>query len=671
MPETKPPRLLVVEDEIVTARDLQGTLEELGYDVPEVASSGQEALNLAAELLPDIALMDIQLGASRRDGIATAHDLRRKLGVPVIYLSAYADPAMLRRAGATAPFGYLTKPFERRSLHATIEMALVKQRQERRERPAKEIWSSSSLTSIGDGIIATDSRGMVKFLNPAAQTLTGWTQTAAFGQELDDVFALFDQETLQARRALAARVIAKGKRTSGGLPVLLRQRQGAMIPVEVNAAPIHDQRDGSLLGVIAVFRDQRQRRNVEIAKDSLRQLESLEILAGGIAHDLHNALSVIAGNIFLVDSADAPAQARKCARTRIQEAVSRAQSLTGQFLSFSKDGSPVRRETDFGHLLSEELHRVCHSVQQILPRVHCRLEIEPGLWSGQADEAQIRRALENLLRNALQALPADGGEIVARARNCTRAQLPARLLGETPESAGEPEGHFVQLEISDTGCGISESNLPQVCDPFFTTRPAASGLGLSVCLSIARKHSGFLSVESAAGAGAAASLYLPASGPNTRLFETPPEAQMEHSGDSIAKGQKVAPSASLHVLVMDDEPLMCQLLTIMLGSLGHRAVTAQTGEEALRLYEEAAPNDPFDIVCVDLVNKLGMGGEQMMALLRERHPGAVGLACSGYAQHPAMMDFKAHGFSGRLAKPFDLESLDLGLRETALASRQS
>lgn len=646
---------------MITARDLQGTLEELGYDVPEVASSGAEALNLAAALLPDIALMDIKLGTSPRDGIEIAHDLRRKLGVPVIYLSAYADPAILRRASATAPLGYLTKPFERRALHATIEMALVKQRQERLHHPAKEVWSSASLTSIGDGVIATDSRGIVKFLNPAAQTLTGWTQASAFGQALDDVFALFDPETHRPRFALAARVIAKGTPGSGGHPVLLRQRSGAMIPVEKNASPIHDQRDGSLLGVIVVFRDQRERPHLDRARDRARQFENLELLSSGIAHDLHNLLAVIAGNVSLADNAQAPEQAHEHTRARIQEAVVRAQSLTGQFLAFSKDTVPVRRETDFGDLLAGEVNRLCQSVRQILPRVKWRLEIAPGLWSGKADESQIRRALENLLRNALQALPADGGEIIARARNCTRAQLPARLLAPAPGHSGEPASHFVQLEISDTGCGIPASSLPHVCDPYFTTRPAASGLGLSVCLSIASKHAGFLSVESQAGSGATATIYLPANAPSPearpRLLETPPKPRTRDAG-----------AGALRVLVMDDEPLMCQLLAIMLGSLGHRAVTAQTGEEALRLYDEAASDDPFDIVCIDLVNKLGMGGQEMMALLRERHPDAVGLACSGYAQHPAMTDFKAHGFSGRLTKPFDLESLELGLRQTVLSS---
>ena len=126
MTAARPTRLLVVEDEIITARDLQDSLQEIGYDVPDIASSSAEAMKMAAAFRPDLVLMDINLGKGKRDGVKTAAELREQLDIPVIYLTAYADQATLDRAGGTAPLGYLMKPFERRELNATIQMALVK-----------------------------------------------------------------------------------------------------------------------------------------------------------------------------------------------------------------------------------------------------------------------------------------------------------------------------------------------------------------------------------------------------------------------------------------------------------------------------------------------------------------------------------------------------------------
>ena len=659
---TKPARLLVVEDEIITARDLQDSLEELGYDVPDIASSGGEALDLAAALQPDLVLMDINLGADRRDGVEIARELRERFGLPVIYLTAYADQATLARASMTAPLGYLTKPFERRELHATIQMALVKRQMDEQLRQS-ESWYSTSLSCIGDGVIATDAAGKVKFVNPVAETLTGWSHLEAVGQPLDVVFPLYRGAAREQVPDLAARVLSDNRTIFLEDGAMLRSRAGTFIPVDDSAAPIRDQRDGSLLGVVVVFRDVSEKQQVAAELERARRLESLGTLAGGLAHDLNNILAIVAGNVSLATTPGAPAEMQARAFATIDTAVRRAKALTSQFLTFSKGGEPIRRATDLPAVLAEEIDLVFDHAETADARVEHRLEIVPGLWTVEADEGQIRRVLENLLRNAIQSLPGTGGSVTARADNCTRESLlaaPATGVGGIPEGDAT---HFVKLEVTDTGGGISPENLAHVCDPYFTTRTTGSGLGLSVCHSIARKHDGFLRIHSTVGEGTTVAIYLPA---------CPPKVAAERlDGQASPPPPSAAPEEQRkrRVLVMDDESLMRELLSSMLGYLGYSAVTSKTGEEALRLYAEAAAGgNAFDIVCIDLVNKLGMGGEEMIKRLRQFDPKAVALVCSGYSDHPIMAKYRSYGFNGCLPKPVSLEDLSLGLKQAVAAA---
>ena len=658
MTAPKPVRLLIVEDEMITARDLQDSLEELGYDVPEIASSGSEALDLAAALHPDLVLMDINLGGASRDGVEVAAELRDRFGLPVIYLTAYADQATLARASVTAPLGYLTKPFERRELHATIQMALVKRQLDEQLRQS-ESWYSTSLSSIGDGVIATDAAGRVKFINPVAEALTGWGLADAIGKPLGEVFPLSDRKTHAQRPDLATRVLTGHQTIFLEEDTLLCSRAGSLVPVDDSAAPIRDARDGSLLGVVVVFRDLSEKQEMAAELERARRLESLGTLAGGLAHDLNNILAIIAGNVSMATTADAAPETQLRAFAKIDAAVRRAKALTGQFLTFSKGGEPVRRSMELRALLIEEFDLMFGDGAGADEHTERRLEIAPDLWTLEADEGQLRRVVENLLRNAVQSLSCGWGRVTLRAFNGCGDDWPCALVGGHDESSGAPT-HWIQLEVSDNGCGIPSDDLARVCDPYFTTRTTGSGLGLSVCHSIARKHNGCLRIHSNVGEGTTVVVCLPALPPAAAR----PATAAGTGGHGQPPASPSDTSRSLRVLVMDDEPLMRELLARMLNYLGHRATTAETGEEALRLHEEArTAGDAFDAVCIDLVNKIGMGGQEMMARLQSSDPGVVALVCSGYCDHQIMANYRSYGFAGCLPKPINLEQLSHGLRQ--------
>jgi diguanylate cyclase (GGDEF)-like protein/PAS domain S-box-containing protein len=247
---------MVVEDESVVALSLRKKLESLGYEVPAVCGSGEEALAKVTTVQPDAILMDIML-AGQLDGVATAQRILDRYRVPIIYLTAYSDERTLQRAKHTAPFGYLIKPFEGRELRSTLEMALYRHQMEKQLEDQKR-WLTATLRSIGDGVIAATPQRAVAFMNPAAEAVTGWTEAAAIGQALGTVVALCDEQSRAPVDCLTAPAEAAPAEW------LLVTRDGGEKPVEYKAAPIADER-GVPLGVVLSLRDVSERRQTQKA----------------------------------------------------------------------------------------------------------------------------------------------------------------------------------------------------------------------------------------------------------------------------------------------------------------------------------------------------------------------------------------------------------------------
>ena len=263
--------ILLVEDENIVALDLRMRLTKLGYSVLGMAASGEEAVAKATSLAPDLVLMDINLKGDM-DGIGAAEQIKARLDIPVIFVTAYADENTLQRAKITEPYGYLLKPFEERELHTSIEIALYKHKMERRLKES-ERWHSTTLNSIGDAVITTDTQGRITFMNPVAEGLTGWPAAEALGQEAAVVFSVIAEETRAATQSPIATVLREGVTAELADGTLLVSRNGREIPIDDSAAPIIDEQ-GNVSGVVLVFhditerrraRDQIQRHNRELA----------------------------------------------------------------------------------------------------------------------------------------------------------------------------------------------------------------------------------------------------------------------------------------------------------------------------------------------------------------------------------------------------------------------
>lgn len=179
-------KILVVEDEVIIAIDIKNRLTKLGYTVTAIAFSGEEAINKATDDCPDLVLMDINLKGNI-DGVEAAAQISDRFNIPIIYLTANADNTTLERAKATEPLGYLLKPFKEKELHTTIEITLSKYKTEKKLKESEQ-WLATVLKSISDAVITSDIQGVITFMNPVAEALTGWKQEDAFGKSSKEVF---------------------------------------------------------------------------------------------------------------------------------------------------------------------------------------------------------------------------------------------------------------------------------------------------------------------------------------------------------------------------------------------------------------------------------------------------------------------------------------------------
>lgn len=244
------PRILVVEDEQITAAVLQKQLQAFGYDVPETVSSGEAAIEKAEELRPDLVLMDIQLDG-QMDGVEAAAHIRSHFHLPVVFITAYSNKQVLDRVKVTEPYGYILKPFEERELHVVVEMALYKHRMERALQESEK-WLDAILKSIGDGVVATDKESRITFLNPEAERLTGWTNEEAKGRMLDEVVKLIHEETRMPVEALLQRAMREGVPLAIRTALVAKNRTCRQL--ENSATPVVDDA-GRTVGGVMVFRD--------------------------------------------------------------------------------------------------------------------------------------------------------------------------------------------------------------------------------------------------------------------------------------------------------------------------------------------------------------------------------------------------------------------------------
>jgi len=252
-------RILIVEDEGLIARDIENMVKNAGYAVCGVVQSGTEAIRQAEALEPDLVLMDILL-QGEMDGIEAAYIIRERFNLPVIYLTSHADETTLERAKVSEPLGYTLKPVEQKELITVMEMALYKHKLELKLKEREE-WLGTILHSIGEGVVATDRKGCVTFMNPVAEKLTGWSQPESIGKPLTSILHTVDEESGKLVRISIPEILSGQLRSPVNGTVQIVNYQDK-IPVEINTTLIRDGKDGAS-GLVLVLYDLTERKRYE------------------------------------------------------------------------------------------------------------------------------------------------------------------------------------------------------------------------------------------------------------------------------------------------------------------------------------------------------------------------------------------------------------------------
>ncbi len=382
---------------------------------------------------------------------------------------------------------------------------------------------------------------------------------------------------------------------------------------------------------VQIRRQLEQQGALERELERASKLESLGLLAGGIAHDFNNLLTVILGNLTLARLDPVVETAAGDCLGDAERGAQRARDLTQQLLTFAKGGDPHRTAVSLPEVVREATEFVLRG-----SNVAASFNFAPGLWAAEVDRGQIGQVVHNLVLNAIQAMPA-GGEV--------RLALANTLI----DDAGVPPlaaGRYLKLKVADTGPGMAPSVQARIFDPYFTTKKAGNGLGLATVHSIVRRHKGHITVASEEGRGTTFHLWLPASAEAVQ----PAETTVHHTLPAVVAGKRV--------LVMDDEPDIRRLVTVLLQRMGLEVVAVGDGEETVESFRRArADGRAFDLVIMDLTVPGGMGGNDAMQTLAAIDPGVRAIVSSGYSNDPVLADYRAFGFRGMVRKPYNIEEL--------------
>jgi len=630
MPPTSAPSILIVEDEGIVALDLQESLIRMGYDPYAIAASADEAIACVAERCPDLVLMDIRIRGDR-DGIEAAAVLRERFLVPVLFLTAHADDATVARAKATTPHGYLLKPVRAAELRSAIEVALYRHEVEKRLHE-RERWFSTTLRSIGDAVITVDLAGKVTFMNQVAERLTGVALEQALGKPAGDVIRLdhrdSDRDATPLDRALRQREtveLAEAALVGSGADNRI---------VADSAAPVIDK--GQLLGAVMVFRDVTEQKQLEQRLELADRLASLGTMAAGVAHEVNNPLAVVVGHasqlarqttdmLRRLDTKTATLEETRElleevleAQAEVQSAATRIQRIVADLKAFSRPVAEAAGTANIARAI-EWARRATAS--DVAPRAKLEIHQDDLELYASIDELRLGQVLVNLLTNAAHAIPAGNP-----AAHAITIAVSRRADG------------YIDLAVTDTGCGIDDTVRERMFEPFFTTKAlgVGTGLGLSICHGIVKHAGGDIEVESEPGRGSTFRVVLaPASRQPTPRPPSRPEP---------LRGR---------ILVVDDELPLLRLTKRMLHR--HEVHCVDSATEALARLNA---RERFDVIICDVMMP-GMTGIQLYETLLERAPAEAArmLFISGGTVGKAD-DFRRAVSNRFLDKPFTADVIE-------------
>ena len=500
-----------------------------------------------------------------------------------------------------------------------------------KEKSYQELFDGSR-----DGLVMVDTQAGILDVNSAFCQMLGYSLQEL--KEKEDFYSITPEKwwRYEKEEIWNNRLLKQGY--SGIYEKEYIRKDGTIFPVELQAYTLKDE-SGNVSSLWAVVRDVTERKKMEQHTLKTQRLESIGILAGGIAHDLNNLLGGIFGYIELARKNVNEGKFDDVLKylSKLMTMFYRAKDLSLQLLTFSKGGNPVSKNQSLIPILKRFSEFSLSG-----SNVKLNISVPDDLWNVWVDENQMGQVIDNIIINAKQAMPA-GGEITVSARNV----LPGEIL-----PIGLKAGQYVCFSIADNGVGISPENLTKIFDPFFTTKQKGSGLGLATVYSIIKRHEGEIDVKSQLHGGTIFTIYLPASISQEKSEPAQANEEFKYYGN---------------VLIMDDEEDLLDLFACNLQELGCTVTCAHNGDDAVELFLKAkAAYKPFNLVILDLTIPGGMGGKDVINRLRAIDNSFIAIVSSGYSDDDIMAKPCEYGFNDSIAKPYSSQEFIEVLRRNGL-----
>jgi PAS domain S-box-containing protein len=639
-----PPIILVVDDVATNRETLRELLDAQDYRVME-AADGPTALRLMAETPPDLVLLDVMMPGM--DGYEVCCRLRadaRLAAVPVIMVTALDDQAS-RLAGIKAGADdFVTKPFNRAELRARVRTITRLNRYRRLLETQTELRESAEryrvLFESNPVPMWLSDPGTRRFLavNGAAVRHYGYTHEEFLTMTIQ---AIYPPEDIPALLKFLENEEADAAKSGESRH---RRKDGTLMQVEVISTPL---RFGDRAARLVLATDVTEKKLLEAKFLHAQRLESIGMLAAGIAHDLNNMLApILFAAPLLRGSLTAPRDLRIL--DTVERSAVRGAGLVKQILGFVHNAAGERRPTQVKHLARD----IVSLIGETFPKsIQLRYDIPTDLWPVEGNATQIHQVLLNLCVNARDAMPT-GGTLRLVATNC---QLDAPAAAAIPDAT---PGAWLRLEVGDTGTGIPPDVLERIWTPFFTTKGIGkgTGLGLPTVRGIVASHHGFVDLQTEVGRGSTFRVYLPASeGEATPSGSAEPLADAHHHGELI--------------LVVDDDAAFREIVSDVLRQQGYRIVSCADGLEAITAFNAHLGQVSLVVTDVDMPR---LGGVALAQALVKICPGIRLIAISGAssrstgdADRPAIQTL-AHAI---LLKPFKPDAL-LGAVHRVLTGAQ-
>jgi PAS domain S-box-containing protein len=574
------------------------------------------------------------------DGFELLRQIRaeeRTRTLPVIMLSARAGEEVRIEGLQAGADDYLVKPFTARELTARVRSHIAMARS-RREAEVTVRAAQERLR------LALDASSLGAWeLDPRTGTLQAnarYKDLFGFPPDAEPTLAMaverFHPEDRKRMEAAVAQLLRADREQEYGwnFRVLLPDGTVRWIAANGKALRTNAATDAGFR-LVGTVRDVTEQRQSEESMRETQKLESMGLLAGGIAHDFNNLLTGVIGNVSLLADQIPPESPLSETVEALSAAGERMSRLTSQMLAYSGRGHFVIETVD----LSKQVVQITTLVQASIPKnVQLRLCLSNDLPLIDADISQLQQVIMNLVINAAEAVGSEPGMVeLTTGVEAVGKDFRGNLTREEPRA-----GDYVVMTVTDTGCGMDEATCARIFDPFFTTKFTGRGLGLSSVLGIVRSHKGLLTLDSIVGGGTKFRVFFP-------IAER--RAQARPAPDGSAPGEGT-------VLVVDDEEIVRRMAQAALKRLGYRVLTANNGEEAVRLYSRAP--DEVDLVLLDMTMPV-MGGEEALRIMKQIRPGVTVVGMSGFDEQEAHSRF-GRGIAGFVQKPFTAGRLGAAIR---------